>query len=100
MADPQNDRQLVPSTPGNVTAAAPDFDALVEMVAPHDRPGLVSQASARVYPETYVCWHAWATYNRLDPLDLTFGRESLPGRAPGFCVDRTSRLYRTEPAWL
>lgn len=53
-------------------ATAPDVDTLVALVAPHDRPGLVSRASARVYRDTFARWQAWAAAAGIDPLELTF----------------------------
>lgn len=53
---------------------APDFQALVDMIAPtdDDSTGMVAASSARVYRVTFGKWQTWANDNGLEPLDLSF----------------------------
>jgi integrase/recombinase XerD len=54
--------------------SSPEFDRLVEMIAPTDdsTAGIVAPSSARVYRATYESWAAWAADNGVNPLDVNF----------------------------
>ena len=61
-----NDQELI--------IAAPEFDLLVEMIAPEDENavGVVAASSARVYRVTYEAWRTWCIDSGSDPLAVNF----------------------------
>lgn len=71
-----NDQSALTTTYQNhsVTLAAPEFEMLVAMIAPHDdnAVGVVAHTSARVYRATYDAWLTWCDESGLDPLDVNF----------------------------
>lgn len=60
------------TTPHASLIPAPDFDQLVEMIAPTTGEGMVAASSARVYRDTYRRWRKWATQNQVDPLAVRY----------------------------
>jgi integrase/recombinase XerD len=52
----------------------PEFDRLVEMIAPlnDSTAGIVAPSSARVYRDTFARWWQWTADHGLSPLDIRF----------------------------
>ena len=57
-----------------VASSTPEFDRLVDMIAPIDEStaGVVAPSSARVYRTTYQSWAAWAADHGVNPLEVNF----------------------------
>ncbi len=62
------------NTSAITVTSTPEFDRLVDMIAPLDEntAGIVAPSSARVYRTTYASWAAWTADNGVNPLDVNF----------------------------